>query len=88
MPVNGRPNSAYGVSVAAVLKQIRAAAVSEDATRSAPTDDASGAVLLMLLESPDHLVRHCHVNRKLACQMSMAATVHAATVAWRHVSIA
>jgi cysteine desulfuration protein SufE len=32
--------------------------------------------------------RHCHVNRKLACQMTMAATVHAATVAWRHVSIA
>ena len=31
---------------------------------------------------------HCHVNRKLACQMSMAATVHAAMVAWRHVSIA
>ena len=55
MSVNGRPrNSTYGVSVAAVLKQIRAAAVSEDATRSAPTDDASGAVLLMLLESPDH----------------------------------
>jgi len=47
-------DSTYGVSVAAVLKQIRAAAVSEDATRSAPTDDASGAVLLMLLESPDH----------------------------------
>ena len=32
--------------------------------------------------------RHCHVNRKFAGQMIMAATVHAATVAWRHVSIA
>ena len=31
---------------------------------------------------------HCHVNRKFAGQMSLAATVHAATVAWRHVSIA
>ena len=31
---------------------------------------------------------HCHVNRKFAGQMTMAATVHAATVAWRHVSIA
>ena len=33
-------------------------------------------------------VAHCHVNRKIAGQMTMAATVHAATVAWRHVSIA
>ena len=33
-------------------------------------------------------VGHCHVNRKFAGQMTMAATVHAATVAWRHVSIA
>ena len=33
-------------------------------------------------------LRHCHVNRKFAGQMTMAATVHAATVAWRHVSIA
>ena len=32
--------------------------------------------------------RYCHVNRKFAGQMTMAATVHAATVAWRHVSIA
>ena len=31
---------------------------------------------------------HCHVNRKFAGRMTMAATVHAATVAWRHVSIA
>ena len=31
---------------------------------------------------------HCHVNRKFTGQMSMAATVHTATVAWRHVSIA
>ena len=31
---------------------------------------------------------HCHVNRKFADQMTMAVTVHAATVAWRHVSIA
>ena len=31
--------------------------------------------------------RHCHVNRKFADQMTMAVTVHAATVAWRHVSI-
>ena len=31
---------------------------------------------------------HCHVNRKFADQMIMAVTVHAATVAWRHVSIA
>jgi predicted ester cyclase len=31
---------------------------------------------------------HCHVNRKFAGQMTMATTVHAATVAWRHVSIA
>ena len=27
--------------------------------------------------------RHCHVNRKFADQMTMAVTVHAATVAWR-----
>jgi len=26
---------------------------------------------------------HCHVNRKFAGQMTMAATVNAATVAWR-----
>ena len=32
--------------------------------------------------------RHCHVNRKFADQMTVAVTVHAATVAWRHVSIA
>ena len=32
--------------------------------------------------------RHCHVNRKFAGQMTMAATVHAATVAWRQVNIA
>ena len=31
---------------------------------------------------------HCHVNRKFAGQMSLAATAHAATVAWRQVSIA
>ena len=31
---------------------------------------------------------HCHVNRKFAGQMTMAATVHAATVAWRQVNIA
>jgi hypothetical protein len=31
--------------------------------------------------------RHCHVNRKFADQMTMAVTVHAATVAWRHVII-
>ena len=36
----------------------------------------------------DILKGHCHVNRKFAGQMTMAATVHAATVAWRHVSIA
>ena len=30
--------------------------------------------------------RHCHVNRKFADQMTMAVTVHAAMVAWRHVS--
>jgi hypothetical protein len=34
------------------------------------------------------LERHCHVNRKFAGQMTTAATVHAATVAWRQVSIA
>ena len=33
-------------------------------------------------------VRHCHVNRRFVDQMTVAATVHAATVAWRHVSIA
>ena len=33
-------------------------------------------------------LRHCHVNRKFADHMTMAVTVHAATVAWRHVSIA
>ena len=55
MSVNGRPeNSTYGVSVAAVLKQIRAAAASEDATRSAPTEMPAAAVLLVLLGSPDH----------------------------------
>jgi hypothetical protein len=32
--------------------------------------------------------RHCHVNRKFTDQRTMAVTVHAATVAWRHVSIA
>ena len=32
--------------------------------------------------------RHCHVNRKFADQMTMAVMLHAATVAWRHVSIA
>ena len=37
---------------------------------------------------PNVSERHCHVNRKFAGQMTMAATVHAATVAWRHVSIA
>ena len=31
---------------------------------------------------------HCHVNRKFAGQMTMTATVHPATVAWRQVSIA
>ena len=31
---------------------------------------------------------HCHVNRKFADQMTLAVMVHAATVAWRHVSIA
>ena len=31
---------------------------------------------------------HCHVNRKFAGQMSLATAVHAATVAWRQVSIA
>ena len=31
---------------------------------------------------------HCHVNRKFADQMTIAVTVHAATVAWRHVSMA
>ena len=31
---------------------------------------------------------HCHVNRKFADQMTMAVMLHAATVAWRHVSIA
>jgi tetratricopeptide (TPR) repeat protein len=31
---------------------------------------------------------HCHLNRKFAGHMTMAATVHAVTVAWRHVSIA
>jgi hypothetical protein len=37
----------------------------------------------------DHrLAGHCHVNRKFADQMTLAVTVHAATVAWRHVSIA
>ena len=36
----------------------------------------------------DVLGGHCHVNRKFADQMTMAVTVHAATVAWRHVSIA
>jgi hypothetical protein len=32
-------------------------------------------------------VRHCHVNRKFAGEMIMAATVHPAAVVWRHVSI-
>ena len=36
----------------------------------------------------DRSQRHCHVNRKSAGQMAMAATVHAATAAWRHVSMA
>ena len=31
---------------------------------------------------------HCHVKREIACRMTQAADVHAATVAWRHVSIA
>lgn len=31
---------------------------------------------------------HCHVNRKFADQMTVAVTVHAATVAWRQVSMA
>ena len=31
---------------------------------------------------------HCHVNRNICGQISMAATVHAATVAWRQISIA
>ncbi len=31
---------------------------------------------------------HCHVNQKFAGQMTIAATIHAAIVAWRHVSIA
>ena len=30
---------------------------------------------------------HCHVNRKIIDQRTMAVTVHAATVAWGHVSI-
>jgi hypothetical protein len=37
---------------------------------------------------PDKVRRHCHVNRNFADQMAMAATVHAATAAWRQVSIA
>src|ERR1039457_4201477 len=32
----------------------------------------------------DEVFVYCHVNRKFAGQMTMAATVHAATVAWRH----
>ena len=38
--------------------------------------------------SADDISGHCHVNQKFADQMTMAVTVHAATVAWRHVSIA
>jgi predicted MFS family arabinose efflux permease len=34
------------------------------------------------------LAGHCHVNRKIADQRTMAVRVHAATAAWRHVSIA
>ena len=37
---------------------------------------------------PKSFVGHCHVNQKIAGHMTMATTVHAATVAWRHVSIA
>ena len=37
---------------------------------------------------PKHIGWHCHVKRKFADQMTLAVTVHAATVAWRHVSIA
>ena len=36
----------------------------------------------------EEIRRHCHVNRKFADQMTMAVTVHAAMVAWRHVSMA
>ena len=53
-------------------------------------NDARGIAQMMRagLYRPVHVKRHCHVNRKFAGQMTMAATVHAATVAWRHVSIA
>jgi len=36
----------------------------------------------------EELAGHCHVNRKFADQRTMTVTVHAATVTWRHVSIA
>ena len=39
-------------------------------------------------ELDEFLGGHCHVNRKFADQMTMAVTVHAAMVAWRHVSMA
>ena len=48
----------------------------------------AAAVTVRVIFDETFAPRHCHVNRKLAGQMSMAATVHAATVAWRHVSIA
>jgi len=54
-------------------------------------DDAWKDVQSALVVKPlaaDVLRRHCHVNRKFAGQMSMAATVYAATVAWRQVSMA
>ena len=55
-----------------------------------PLAISSAAAQLGVLLDPDLRFgeRHCHVNRKFAGQMTMAATVHAATVAWRHVSIA
>lgn len=49
---------------------------------------ARRAGLMRVVESVHLTDGHCHVSRKFAGQMTMAATVHAATVAWRHVSIA
>ena len=43
---------------------------------------------ILSLAAEGRLAGHCHVNRKFADQMTMAVTVHAAMVAWRHVSIA
>ena len=68
-------------------------AVFKPETRSAVTCSKARGRPFLFRPSPRHrrdrnpTIWHCHVKRKFAGQMSMAATVHAATVAWRHVSI-